>query len=71
MRKIESYDGRQPELGLGLVYRKAVESLRRFKAVRWLVNGEARGGELMEVSYSDWLAFYTPLCSRGQEGGCL
>ena len=26
------------------------------------------GGELRTVSYSDWLEFYTPLCSRGQGG---
>lgn len=30
-----------------------------------------QGGELRSVSYSDWLEFYTPLCSRGQERGAL
>ena len=33
--------------------------------------GAKCGGELCAVSYSDWLEFYTPLCSRGQNGGGL
>lgn len=41
--------------------RRAVLRLRRYCRGGW-------DAKVHEVSYSDWLEFYTPLCSRGQGG---
>lgn len=49
----------QPELGLGMVWRSAVETLCRFKP-------SADGGSWAACSYEAWLRWYTPLCERGQ-----
>lgn len=71
--RMSKFDYRQPELALGLefVCRSAVESLCRWKPVRFLVDGSAKGGELASVTYEAWLRWYSPLCSRGAavEGG--
>lgn len=59
MRVKHVSDG-QVEFDFGfVVVRRAVLRLRRFCKGGW-------DAEKHEVSYSDWLEFYTPLCSRGQ-----
>lgn len=67
MRVKHVSDG-QGEFDLGFeVVRRAVLTLRRFREVL----GRPSSGEFCSVSYSEWLEFYTPLCSRGagQNGG--
>lgn len=55
----------QGELSLGLVFRRAVCTLLRWRPSRVLVGGRFVEGGLAAVTHSDWLAFYTPLCERG------
>lgn len=49
----------------GMLQESVVRRLLRFVPGRRLKSGEYVDGLLHEVSYRQWLSFYTPLCERG------
>ena len=65
MRNSNKHVNGQCELNLGIAFRKAVETLLRWHPSHFLASGGCREGKLASVTYSDWLAFYTPLSRDG------